>query len=78
MEWDLNAADWETRIFRPTDAFDLYAGQVIRSQSLTAVTLTIVVQYRPFGIPFERERVFRFTTQLGPDNKLHWMQRPAN
>ncbi|MGP8268810.1 MAG: hypothetical protein ACLQLH_01980 [Terracidiphilus sp.] len=72
------ADDWHTAVFRPTDGIDLYAGRVIKSDSLTFVELTIVTQYRPFALPIEWERVFQFRTQIGPDNKLHWMRQLAN
>jgi hypothetical protein len=73
-------------IFWPSDAYDYYAGneigQIERGAFIefnhpwVSADMTIIVQYHPFAIPFNRRRAVRFITQTGPDNKLHWMQRP--
>src|SRR6266705_1680940 len=74
-------------IFWPSDAYDYYAGNDIGHQIGGGATMefthpwasadiTIIVQYHPFAIPFNRRRAVRFITESGPDNKLHWMQRP--
>jgi hypothetical protein len=73
-------AGMATKVLWPTEVFTFYSGAAINTHAtpLAAADICIVVQYHPFGIPINRERVFRFVTQLGPDNQLHWMQRPES
>jgi len=70
--------DWQSSVFRPNDGFDLYPDQVISTRFLASANISIVVRYRPFGFLYEKQRIFRFITRIGPDNRLHWMQRPAS
>lgn len=66
------------KIFWPTDVFTYYSGTTIQSDPLESADIAIVVDYHPFGIPINRERLYRFITLMGPDNQLHWMQRPES
>lgn len=73
------APDMKSTAFWPTDSYSFYAGRILRAHgSLESADIAIIVQYRPFLVPFKRERIFRFITQRGPDNRLYWMQRPSS
>ena len=68
---------WQLAEFDPSDSFDLYPAQVIRSQSLRFASPAVVIQYRPLPwISYERVRVSRFATQLGSGNRLYWIKKP--
>jgi hypothetical protein len=69
--------EWYASSFWPNDAFDVYAGDILRAKgAVRSADIAIVVEYHPFGIPTNRDRLFRFVTEIGADNRPHWMQRP--
>jgi hypothetical protein len=76
----VNTPGITTKVFWPTVVFTYYSGGTISTHAvpLAAADICIVIEQHPFGIPITRERVYRFVTQPGPDNQLHWMQRPES
>ena len=66
------------RTLWPGDGYSYYAGRAVSAHRMVKTAdVDIVVIYQPFALPINRERSFRFVTQMGPDNRLHWMQRPG-
>jgi hypothetical protein len=45
---------------------------------LEGADVVLIVSYRPWFLPWNRERPFRFMAEMQPNNKMMWRQRPMN
>jgi hypothetical protein len=45
---------------------------------ITRADMDIVLRFRPYGLPWYREKAFRFTTEIASDKRLHWYPRSGS
>lgn len=73
--------EWKNHTLNMDERFTISIADVIKLDKSKGIRLygadiLIVVSYKPWLLPFSREKVFRFITRQQTDGNLYWYSYP--
>ena len=79
FESRLTRPDWMQKRLAVDERYTITIGDMFRlgnGVSMSGADIAVVIMYRPWIIPIDREKVLRFVTKKQTDGRLYWYSRP--